>query len=108
MSLFACGRIHQGLDPERFTDESLGRCEIYMCLAALFDDSRIVGGTKISIKSSFWRWFFLCAFNRSDVLSKNYILLFEVNCQLYLAGLGKKWEQSKPALCKRLQYHMYM
>ena len=53
MSLFACGCIHQGLDPECFSDESLGRREIYMCLAAPFDDSRIVRGTKILIKSSF-------------------------------------------------------
>ena len=68
-----------------------------MCLAAIFDDSRIpvVGGTKISIKILPLEMVFLCAFNRSDVPSKNYILLFEVNCQLYLAGLGKKWERYK-------------
>ena len=54
MFLFACGCIHQGLDPERFSNESRGRLEIYMlCLAAPFDDSRIGGGTKVSIKSSF-------------------------------------------------------
>ena len=34
MSLFACGSIHQGLDPERF------RREIYIGLAIEFDDSR--------------------------------------------------------------------
>ena len=41
MSLFSCGSIHQGLDPERFSDECGGRGEIYMCLAAVFGDSRI-------------------------------------------------------------------
>ena len=53
MSLFACGCIHQGLDPKRFGNESRGRLEIYMFLAAPFDDSRIVESTKVSIKSSF-------------------------------------------------------
>ena len=53
MSLFACGSIHQGLDRERFSDKSRGRREIYMCLAAPFDDSRIDGGANISIKSFF-------------------------------------------------------
>jgi len=33
MSLFACGSIHQG--HERFSDESRGRQEVFMCLAAL-------------------------------------------------------------------------
>ena len=53
MSLFACGSIHQGLDPERLTfrDESRERREIYLCLATLFSrlltDSRINGGAKI-------------------------------------------------------------
>ena len=69
MSLFAWGSIHQGLDPERFSDESRGRQEIYMCLAAPFDDSRTYGDAKISIKSSFME-FFLCEFNRSDVPGK--------------------------------------
>ena len=31
--------IHQGLDPDRFRDETRGRRETYMCLAALFADS---------------------------------------------------------------------
>ena len=53
MSLCACGCIHQGLDPDHFSNESQGRLKIYMCLAAPFDYSRIVGGTKVSIKSSF-------------------------------------------------------
>ena len=52
MFSFACGSIHQGLDPGRFSDESRGRREIYRCLqlGALFVDSRINGGAKISIK----------------------------------------------------------
>ena len=33
MSLISCGRIHQG--HERFSDDSQGRQEIFMCLAAL-------------------------------------------------------------------------
>ena len=53
MSLFACGSVHQGLDPERLTfkDKSPERREIYLCLAALFScllaDSPINGGAKI-------------------------------------------------------------
>jgi len=32
MSLFACGSIHQGLEPERFSDKSRGRREItFLC-----------------------------------------------------------------------------
>ena len=30
MFLFACGCIHQGLDPEHFSNESRGRREIYV------------------------------------------------------------------------------
>ena len=37
-------------DPERFSDDSRGKKdERFMCLAALFADSRINGGAKISI-----------------------------------------------------------
>ena len=78
--------------------------ERFMCLAAPFDDSRIVRGTKISIKSS-------CAFNRSDVPSKNYILPFGSSKLPTLAcWSGKKVGkvQSKPALCKQLWYHMLL
>ena len=39
-------------------------------MAALFADSRINGGAKISIKSSFMAVDFLCAFSRSDVPRK--------------------------------------
>ena len=41
--------IHQGLDPELFSDESRGTREIYICLAALFADSRINGGAREDI-----------------------------------------------------------
>lgn len=41
MSFSACGSLHHGLDPERrFSHESRGRREIFVCLAALFADSR--------------------------------------------------------------------
>ena len=40
-------------------------------MAALFADSRINGGAKISIKSSFMAVDFLCAFSRSDVPGKS-------------------------------------
>ena len=83
MSSFACGSIHQGLDPERLSDESRGRRKIYMYLAAAFDDSRIDGGAKIYMDQILLHEdsFFLCAFNRSDVQGKN-SSLFEVNCRL--------------------------
>ena len=35
MSLFACRSIYQGLDPERFSDESRGRRESCVCLALI-------------------------------------------------------------------------
>ena len=41
VSLFAWGRLYQGLDTERFSDKCERRREILMCLAALFDDLRI-------------------------------------------------------------------
>ena len=41
MSLFACGRLYQGLDTERFSDKCQRRGEILMCLAALFADLQI-------------------------------------------------------------------
>ena len=72
MPLFSCGSIHQGLDPERFSDECRGRGQIYMCLAAVFGDSRINGGAKISIKSSFIEIvFFIRAFSSSEVSGKH-------------------------------------
>ena len=59
MSLITCGSIHQG--HEWFSDDSRGRQEIYMCLAALLCEQfcRFAnGGAKISIKSYFMRSFF--------------------------------------------------
>ena len=47
--LFTCGSIHQGLDPELFSDESRGTREIYICLAVLFADSRINEGARQDI-----------------------------------------------------------
>ena len=53
MSLFPCGIIHQVLDPECYSNESQERQEIYICVTALFADSRINGGAEMLIKSSF-------------------------------------------------------
>ena len=39
----ACGSIHQGVDPKRFSDESREKREILRDLAALFAHSRIAG-----------------------------------------------------------------
>ena len=50
--MFLFSFIHQGLGPYRFRDETRERRET-MCLAVLFADSRINGGTNIFIKSSF-------------------------------------------------------
>ena len=74
MSSFACGSIHQGLDPERFSDESRGRRKIYMYLAAAFDDSRIDGGAKISIKSFFMKIVFFSV-HSTEVMYNAKILL---------------------------------
>ena len=72
MSLFSCGSIHQILDPERYSNEFQERREIYMCVIALFADSRINGGAEMLIKSSFMDIvYFLCAFSSSEVLGKN-------------------------------------
>ena len=72
MSLFPCGIIHQVLDPKRYSNESQERREIYICVTALFADSRINGGAEMLIKSSFMDIvYFLCAFSSSEVLGKN-------------------------------------
>ena len=72
LSLFACGSIHQRLDPEHFSDKCRGRREIYICLATLFAYSWINGGVKISIKLSFTEivFFSLSAFSSSEVAGK--------------------------------------
>ena len=54
MSLIACGSIHQG--HERFSDDSRGRQETFMCSAALLCEQfwvicEWIGGAKILIKS---------------------------------------------------------
>ena len=73
MSLITCGSIHKG--HEWFSNDSRGRQEIYMCLAALLCDQEFCrfanGGAKISIKSYFMRSFqFLSLFSISEVLGK--------------------------------------
>ena len=113
MFSFACGSIHQGLDPGRFSDESRGRREIYRCLqlGALFVDSRINGGAKISIKYSFMEdySFFsvhsaevMCPGKHSSVRSKLPTLVWwsrRKRVELKVRG--------KPALrLKRLRYHI--
>ena len=71
MSSIACGSIPQG--HERFSDDSRGRQEIFMYLAALLCEQFLlirewVGGAKISIKSYFMESiFFLSAFSSSEV-----------------------------------------
>ena len=58
MSLITCGSIREG--HEWFSDDSRGRQEIVMCLAALLCEQfcRFAnGGAKISIKSNFMRSF---------------------------------------------------
>ena len=52
-----------------------------MCLAAPFDDSRIDGRAKISIKSSFMEIIFLSVYS-TEVMCQAKILLFGVNCRL--------------------------
>ena len=71
MSLIACGSIHKG--HEWFSDDSRGRQEILLCLAALLCEQfcRFANeGAKISVKSYFIRSFFLIVFNSSEVLAK--------------------------------------
>ena len=64
MSLIACGSIHEG--HEWFSDDSRGRQEIFMCLAALLCEQffRFANeGAKISIKSYFMRLFFFSVYS---------------------------------------------
>ena len=72
ISLITCGSIHEG--HEWFSDDSRGRQEIFMCLAALLCEQfcRFANeGAKISIKSYFMRsFFFLSVFSSSEVLAK--------------------------------------
>ena len=62
--LIACGSIHKA--HEWFSDDSRGRQEIFMCLAALLCEKfcRFASeGAKISIKSYFMRSFFLSVYS---------------------------------------------
>ena len=77
--LFACGSIRQGLDPERVSDESRGTREIYIHLA-LFADSRINGGAKISIKSSAIHGDSFFSVHSEEVMCQAKIILFGLNC----------------------------
>jgi len=86
--------------------------KICMCLAAQFADSRINGGSTISIKSTFMKIvFFLCAFSKSDVSSKNSsvgsIKLSTLLCWPREKRAEERKVRSKPALrLKGLRYHM--
>ena len=77
--LFACGSIRQGLDPERFSDESRGTREINIYLA-LFADSRINGGAKISIKSSVIHGDSFFSVHSEEVMCQAKIIPFGLNC----------------------------
>ena len=73
MSLIACGSIHEG--NKWFSDDSRGRQEMFMCLAALFmragfADSRMKV-PRYRSESYFMRSFFLLSvFSSSEVLAK--------------------------------------
>ena len=98
MSLIACASIHEC--HEWFSDDSRGRQEIFMCLAAQLCEQfyRFANeGAKISIKSYFMRsFFFLSVFSSTQVPK---LLQFGVNCCLQLGGLGKKREETVKPTC---------
>ena len=101
-SLIGCGSIHEG--HEWFNDDSRGRQEMFMCLAALLWEQfcRFANeGAKISIKSYFMRSFFSQCIQQQWSVSQNYLLLlpFGVNCRLQLAGLGGKREETVKPTC---------
>ena len=75
MFVFARGCIHQGLDPECFSDEFRGRCEIFMCFAAPFDNSLIVGGTKTSDQILLHGYSFFSV-HSTEVMCQAKIILF--------------------------------
>ena len=84
MFLIACGSIHEG--HEWFSDDSRGRQEIFLCLAALLCEQfcrRFAnGGVKI------YRSSFLRVFSSSEVLAK----ITSIRSKLQLVGLGKERE----------------
>ena len=73
MSLIACGSIHQG--HERFSDDSRGRQDIFLCLAALlceqFLSIRKQEVPRYRSSPTSWRLFFLSVFSSGVVLEKN-------------------------------------
>ena len=87
--LFTFGSIRQSFDSERLSDESRGTREIYIYLA-LLADSWINGGAKISIKSSVIHGDSFFFVHSDEVMSQVKIILFGLNCWLWLAGLGRK------------------
>ena len=100
MSLITCGSIHKG--HEWFSNDSRGRQEIYMCLAAFLCDQQFCrfanGGAKISIKSYFMRSFFFSLYSASVKCQAN-LLPFGVKCRLQLAGLGRKRKETVKPTC---------
>ena len=92
MSLIACGSIHEGL--EWFSDDSRGRQENFICLAAVLCEQfcRFANeGAKISIKSFRLHEIILfCLMYSAAVKCKPKLLPFGKKCWLMLAGLGKK------------------
>ena len=92
MSLFSCGSIHQGLDPERFSDEFRGRREI------VFGCSRWQGA-KIPIKSSFMEIdSVFCAFKKSGAPGKNSSVRSKLPTLACWSGRKVEEVRSKPAL----------
>ena len=67
MSLIACGSIHEG--HEWLIDGSLGRQEIFMCLAALLCE-QFCWCQDISSPTSWDHFFFFFLFSSSEVLAK--------------------------------------
>ena len=69
MSVFACGSIHQCLDPKRFSDESpRGWREIYMCLCVCW----LLEVRRCRSNPHSWRLFSLWAFSKNDVPGKTF------------------------------------
>ena len=89
MSLITCGSIHEG--HEWFSDDSRGRQEIFMCLAALILCEQFSG-------SYFMRSFFFSVYSAA-VKCWAKLLPFGVNCRLQLAGLRKKREETMKPTC---------
>lgn len=73
MSLIACGSIHQG--HERFSDDSRGRQDIFLCLAALLCEQflpiRKQEVPRYRSSPTSWRLLFLSVFSSGEVVGKN-------------------------------------